>query len=441
MIQTKHIRKVWDEEILLNLEVLIIDEISMVRADVLDAIDLYKRGIETRFLDSTTYDLLHDGEAFPPKAIIGLAASRLNGGRHLNPEDFSGGVDSKCFRVLEALGFRIVQKRPKSNQAKVVIKKIAEALVLAENEETVSEEHDWSDVTGVRYNYPNSYVNRIKSGLPFVYYRGVRRKGGKRGQAEYFGSGVIGDIWKDPTQKVDIAKKDRQWFCTVENFERFKTPVPHKIGGQLFERIENSMGWRTGVREISLETYEKILSYTNVVVAGSQQFKEVSTEDSAPAVLDLEDAFLKRPKVNKGKHGEGAKPRYSKRSKEIGDWCEELVVMDLKARLTPLEADSIRWLAREGETPGWDIEYISSNGSKKRVEVKGTTAARFSSLEITSNEWEAAKKHRGDYQIALVVNAMNGKEALRYLEDPFEYFNQPSYCVEPSRYRISQFDE
>ena len=142
---------------------------------------------------------------------------------NLNPEDFSGGVDSKCFRVLEALGFRIVQKRPKSNQAKVVIKKIAEALVLAENEETVSEEHDWSDVTGVRYNYPNSYVNRIKSGLPFVYYRGVRRKGGKRGQAEYFGSGVIGDIWQDPTQKVDIAKKDRQWFCTVENFERFKT--------------------------------------------------------------------------------------------------------------------------------------------------------------------------------------------------------------------------
>ena len=39
VIQTKHIRKVWDEEILLNLEVLIIDEISMVRADVLDAID------------------------------------------------------------------------------------------------------------------------------------------------------------------------------------------------------------------------------------------------------------------------------------------------------------------------------------------------------------------------------------------------------------------
>ena len=39
VIQTKHIRKVWDEEVLLNLEVLIIDEISMVRADVLDAID------------------------------------------------------------------------------------------------------------------------------------------------------------------------------------------------------------------------------------------------------------------------------------------------------------------------------------------------------------------------------------------------------------------
>ena len=152
---------------------------GITKRDVLDAIELYKRGIETRFLDSTTYDLLHDGEAFPPKAIIGLAASRLNGGRHLNPEDFSGGIGSKCFRVLEALGFQIVQKRPKSTKAKITLKKTAEALVLAENEVTVSEEHDWSDVTGVRYNYPNSYVNRIRSGLPFVYYRGVRRKGGK----------------------------------------------------------------------------------------------------------------------------------------------------------------------------------------------------------------------------------------------------------------------
>ena len=39
VMQTKHIRKVWDQDILLNLEVLIIDEISMVRADVFDAID------------------------------------------------------------------------------------------------------------------------------------------------------------------------------------------------------------------------------------------------------------------------------------------------------------------------------------------------------------------------------------------------------------------
>ena len=114
---------------------------------------------------------------------------------------------------------------------------------------------------------------------------------------------------------------------------------------------------------------------------------------------------------------------------------------DLSTRLTPVEADSIRWVALEGETPGWDIEYIASNGLTKRIEVKGTTAARFSSIEITSNEWEAAKKHRGDYQIALVVNAMTGRVALQYLEDPFEYFNQSGYGVEPSRYRISQFDE
>ena len=402
---------------------------------VLQAIKEFDEIGQSAFLDrygfgkSTSYYLLFEGKIYDSKAIAGVAFGIENPELgYLSRGQFSGG-EKTVQRVFEKLGFTVIKKRP------------VEALVLTQNEVTVREEHNWSDVTGISYNYPNKYRNLIKSGLPFVYYRGVRRKGNKRGTAEYFGSGVIGEIWQDPRQGEDVPKGKREWFCAVENFEPFGVPVPLKVNGNLFEEIENPNRLRDGVREISLEIYERILSQSDEDVNEQKLTPRVKAGDVSPAILNLEEAFLKRPKVNKGKRGEGARPRYSKRSKEIGDWCEELVVMDLKARLTPLEADSIRWLAREGETPGWDIEYISSNGSKKRVEVKGTTAARFSSLEITSNEWEAAKKHRGDYQIALVVNAMIGNEALRYLDDPFEYFNQPSYCVEPSRYRISQFDE
>ena len=62
----------------------------------------------------------------------------------------------------------------------------AYALVLVENEETVGQRYDfWADDTGVQYQFPNMYRKRVTEGRPFVYYRGVRRAGGKRGAAEY----------------------------------------------------------------------------------------------------------------------------------------------------------------------------------------------------------------------------------------------------------------
>jgi hypothetical protein len=72
-------------------------------------------------------------------------------------------------------------------------------IVLVENEATAGGLYDhWQDVTGERYQFPNVYRGKILPGTPFVYYRGVRRADGKRGHAEYFGAGVIGDVYPDP---------------------------------------------------------------------------------------------------------------------------------------------------------------------------------------------------------------------------------------------------
>ena len=81
--------------------------------DVLRGIKDFKDNVPHRFKDSISYDLLHDGKRFPPKAILGLAAKRLNG-KPLTPDDFKGGDDSKCFRILRDLGFTIVLKEGKS---------------------------------------------------------------------------------------------------------------------------------------------------------------------------------------------------------------------------------------------------------------------------------------------------------------------------------------
>src|SRR5271165_3010680 len=70
-------------------------------------------------------------------------------------------------------------------------------LVLVHNDVVANPAHAWNDVEGVHYHYPSKYQSKIKTGESFVYYRGVHRKDGKRGPAEYVGSGRIGDVWPD----------------------------------------------------------------------------------------------------------------------------------------------------------------------------------------------------------------------------------------------------
>src|SRR6478736_6124248 len=78
--------------------------------DVHRAIAAYREGTaKHQFRDSTGYDLMYNGSAYPPKAVVGLAATRLLG-RVLTPAEFSGGDSSKCFAVLRDLGFNIVPK-------------------------------------------------------------------------------------------------------------------------------------------------------------------------------------------------------------------------------------------------------------------------------------------------------------------------------------------
>jgi 5-methylcytosine-specific restriction endonuclease McrA len=83
---------------------------GITRADILGAIELYEAGTRNGFGESTDFDLvLPDGRRFPPKAIAGIAATRV-AGRELRPPDFSSGEGQKCFRILREHGFEIVPK-------------------------------------------------------------------------------------------------------------------------------------------------------------------------------------------------------------------------------------------------------------------------------------------------------------------------------------------
>jgi hypothetical protein len=89
---------------------------KVTNADVLRAIGEYDRlgpqqfFAEHGFAPTTTYDLIWEKRAYPPKAILGTAYEFAVGER-LASGDFEGGK-SGAVRVLGALGFTVEPRHP-----------------------------------------------------------------------------------------------------------------------------------------------------------------------------------------------------------------------------------------------------------------------------------------------------------------------------------------
>src|ERR1700722_14050181 len=77
---------------------------------VLKALSDLDAGIDHPFGPPTGYELVHEGNRYPPKAVVGLAC-RYSIGRILTPAEFSGGeAPGQANFVLRKLGFTVVRK-------------------------------------------------------------------------------------------------------------------------------------------------------------------------------------------------------------------------------------------------------------------------------------------------------------------------------------------
>jgi hypothetical protein len=110
--------------------------------------------------------------------------------------------------------------------------------------------------------------------------------------------------------------------------------------------------------------------------------------------------------------------RLSLYAKLVGERAEEIVIKYLGETLLSNEKDSIRWISKGGEKPGWDIEYVDSARGLVAIEVKGTTGDSFPNVEITSNEWAAANELRDRYWIYLVSGCFELSPQIQRLQNP-----------------------
>lgn len=293
-------------------------------------------------------------------------------------------------------------------------------LVLVHNDVVANPNHQWNDVEGVHYHYPSKYRGKVKKGEPFVYYRGIHRANGKRGPAEYVGAGLIGDIWADPTRK-------NAWYCGIDNYERFPSPVSAKVGGVNREDIPANL-WRDGVRVLAPEVYETIVN--EAAVAATAHPLKISPQQAQLA--QVQDLIL--PSALAKHQGTATSRRQSKRSKEIGDWAEQVALAYIKRQIAGCSQCAHR--AALGETPGWDIDYCDAAGVLQRVEVKGTISAAFAAIELTSNELAAAKQYAEHYWLCLVAKCETEQPKIQLIQNPAQKIAAGEWSVAPTIFAV-----
>ena len=81
---------------------------------------------------SSTYDVVYKNEKYPPKLIVSIA-NRFANGEELNPNDFSGGEGTDCFKLLEDNGFEIIKKTNTMNIKEAILDIIKINKVISEN--------------------------------------------------------------------------------------------------------------------------------------------------------------------------------------------------------------------------------------------------------------------------------------------------------------------
>ena len=82
---------------------------GITREHLVDAIRQIDLGHSSKFSDSTKFDVLYEGKRYPPKEVVGLALEKLHG-REFGPYDFSGGLNTDCFKTLSKCGFEVTTK-------------------------------------------------------------------------------------------------------------------------------------------------------------------------------------------------------------------------------------------------------------------------------------------------------------------------------------------
>jgi len=176
-----------------------------------------------------------------------------------------------------------------------------------------------------------------------------------------------------------------------------------------------------------------ILAETTIDEKKTPIKKKISTNYEIPSFKPREKSNNKSRKISTVVQYK--KKRRTQQSKKIGLAGERHVYKYEHDKLIKSgKKDLAAKIAKHFENhefPGWDITSYTTDGSEIFIEVKSTKGNKINQLEITSNEWNAAKKEGDKYFIYLVNNALNENIKI------FEMINNPAKLVDDNSINIS----
>ncbi len=383
------------------------------------------------FKESTDYDLIYDGNTYPPKAILGLAADRVVG-RPLTSDEFTGGDHSSAFAILRDLGFLIQRKVQGSSPQNAVSMSLRRYQLYSRK----------------------AIANFFEPNYEF-----------KRGSGRWGISGIIespsdsGDFVFMVTLGAPKPGNPYQDALTLDGFLIWESQTQHSFNSRTIKKLIGHQGSENNIhlflRSSGVQdyVYMGLLDYSShdeikqnpVHFVWRIQNWDLVENDLKRLSLDFRPALnpayspiastgsvatlieVPRPAL----YASSKKERKKMASGGCVDWAakdaknrltglvgEKLVVQHeiegLKAANRPDLANMVEHVALTDATAGYDIRSYGTDGSPKRIEVKTTEGPIRTPFYISINEVLASRDDPDSYWIYRLFDFGKSSQELQF---------------------------
>lgn len=371
---------------------------------------------------STGYDLLVDNVTYPPKAIFGLALGKLLGCDILSSQ-FSGGVDSECFKILTRLGFVIVPKAgPSAEQGLRLYKSYSR------DELSSIYDPDMPFTNGSGKWGLSGIISNVPRKSDYILIVTLGSESGNTYNDYMTEDGCF--FWKSQNKHTQECNVIRDLICsnpeqnTVLLFMR--TKVNGKIekytffGPLAFDNWNKNSNkpvefqWRFMNWPLPTNIEETFNEYIKPALAPNYVKPKITTLsliETTPPASKKRKAPSKKLPAKSLKTGEGRDIDWAKResaNRELG-LLGELAVM--KIEIESLKKQGRCDLALEVEhvalidpTAGYDIRSYTPEGECKYIEVKTTKGPKSNRFYISKNEVNVSETLDEQFYIYRVFN-------------------------------------